>query len=118
MTLTTRAVRLWAPRALGLALCLLPAVLALDAFEAARPFGEAAIDFLIHLAPAGLVLAVVALSWRREWIGGVGFVALAVAYALMADFRLDWVLVISGPLLLLGGLLLWNWRDRSELRTA
>ena len=118
MAMSMRGLRLWAPRVLGLAHCVLIAVFALDAFEPAKPFRQAAIEFLIHLTPAVLVLAVVALSWRREWIGGGGFVALALAYALMVDFRLDWMLVISGPLLLAGALSLWNWRDRSELRAA
>jgi len=32
-------------------------------------------------------------------------------------FRLDWMLAISGPLLAVGVLYLWSWRDRPRVAT-
>jgi hypothetical protein len=109
---------LWAPRVLGLALGVFLGLFALDAFAPGKPVGRAVLDFVIHLAPSGLVLAVVALSWRWEWIGGVAFIGLAVAYALMVNFRPDWVLVISGPLFVVGLLFLWAWRHHQAIHAA
>ena len=86
------------------------ALFALDAWDPAKPVATRATDLLIHLLPSALVLAVVALSWRREWIGAVAFVGLAIAYAVMVDFRVDWIVVISGPLLVAGLLYLWSSR--------
>jgi hypothetical protein len=118
MTTTYPRLMLWTPRLLGIAFSLFLGLFALDAFAPGQPLGQALIAFAIHLVPSALVLAIVALSWRWEWIGGVGFVALAVAYALMVRFRLQWVMAISGPLLVLGVLFLWSWRNHHDVHTA
>jgi hypothetical protein len=85
---------------------------ALDAFEPGKSFVSALADFAVHLAPAVIVLAIVAMSWRRPWIGGAAFMLLAAAYAVMARSRPDWILVISGPLLIVAMLFLWSWRHQ------
>jgi len=58
------------------------------------------------------------LAWHRPWVGGVSFVLLAAAYALTARYRIDWIVAISGPLLIVGVLYLWSGGteilDRSE----
>ena len=36
--------------------------------------------FLIHLIPTGIVLVALAVSWRWEWVGGILFIALGMAY--------------------------------------
>jgi hypothetical protein len=100
---------------LGITLGLFLSVFALDAFSPGKPLGRASVDFVIHLAPSALVLAIVALSWRRAWIGGFAFLALAVAYALGVGFRLDWVMWIAGPLFLVGVVFLWSWRHHHGL---
>ncbi len=115
MTTTSAGVLLWAPRVLGVLVCIFLSLFALDAFKDGKPVVQAVLDFVIHLAPAALVLAIVAAAWRREWIGGIGFVGLAVAYATIAASRLDWILVISGPLFSVGLLFLWSWRHHREL---
>ena len=101
---------LWSPRILGILVGFFLSLFAWDAFETGKPLARALTDFAIHLAPAAVVLAIVALSWRRPWIGGVAFVLLAAVYALGVSFRLDWILAISGPLLTAGVLFLWSWR--------
>ena len=72
---------LWVPRLLALAVSLFAGVFSLDAFGNGTPFLQALPDFLIHLVPAAIVVAVVALAWRREWIGAVIFTILSAAYA-------------------------------------
>jgi hypothetical protein len=62
---------------------------------------------LIHLAPAMLLLVVVATAWRWEWIGAAAFIGLAVLYAASAR-RWDWILVISGPMAVVGLLYLFG----------
>ena len=48
------------------------------------------------------------MSWRWQWMSALGFIGLAALYAARVG-RLDWVLLISGPLLLVGLLFLWSW---------
>jgi hypothetical protein len=104
----------WAPRILGIAASLFLALFALDTFGGDRPFVPALGDFLIHLLPAALVLTVVAIAWRRAWIGAIAFVALAIGYGFMAQTRPDWVLAISGPLFLVGLLFFASWLKGSN----
>lgn len=68
------------------------------------------------LTPTLALLGVVALSWRREWVGAVVFVGLAVAYAYLARRHPTWVLGISAPLLVVGLLFLGSWGHHRRLR--
>jgi hypothetical protein len=106
---------LWSSRILGIAVSVFLSLFALDAFEPGLPLARALPGFAIHLLPAAVILMIVALSWHRPWIGGVAFVLLAAAYAMTVNFRLDWVLAISGPLLIAGVLFLWSWRHQRQL---
>ena len=101
---------LWIARGLAFFLSLFLALFALDELQPEKPVGQTVIDVVVHLWPTALVLAVVAASWRRQWVGAIAFVALAVGYAAMVRFRIDWTLAISGPLLTIGLLYLWSWQ--------
>jgi hypothetical protein len=103
---------LWAPRLLAFAVSLFLSVFALDAFGGGTPFLQAFPDFLIHLVPAAIVIAVVALAWQREWIGALTFTAAAVAYAVAAREHPSWIAAISGPFLVTAALYGWGWMHR------
>ena len=105
VTTADRALR-WLPRVLGLLAALYLAVFALDAFGEGQPAGQALAGFALHLLPAVALLALVALAWRRAWVGALGFLALAAGYAVAARGRPDWILAVSGPLALVGVLYL------------
>jgi len=109
---------LWSPRILGVGVSLFVGLFALDAFSEGKSFIQALPDFIIHLLPAMLLLAVVAVSWRLPWLGGMLFIACAVAYAAVAYRRLDWIAVISGPLTLVGVLFLASWIHGRRLGAA
>jgi hypothetical protein len=116
MTKTFTTLLLWTPRVLGIALSLFIGMFALDAFSENKPLGGALVDFTIHLIPAFVLLAVVLLSWHWPWIGGLTFIALAVVYAItMSRGRVDWMLVIGGPLFVVGALFLWSWYDHGRV---
>ena len=117
MMSTLERLLVWAPRVLGIGACMFIGLFALDAFTENSSRWSAAGSFAMHLVPALLLLALVVLAWRWEWVGGVGFISLAIVYATIARSRLDWVLVIAGPLFVVGALFLWSWRVR-QLRRA
>ena len=117
MTTTSGRLLLWSPRILGILVSLFIGMFALDAFSPGTSFVEALPDFLVHLIPAFVLIALVAMSWRWTWIGGVAFIGLAIFYALtMSRGRIDWMLVISGPLAIVGALYLWNWFHHSSVK--
>lgn len=109
MTNTLERLILWGPRISGMLIAVFLSLFALDAFNG-RPFLEALPAFAIHLIPSFLVLGVVAMAWQFEWIGAIGFVTLAVIYAVRVHGRIDWIAVISGPLILVGVLFFVSWR--------
>ena len=101
----------WAPRLGGLAMAVFLALFALDAVNG-QSWTQTVVEIAIHLFPSLLVLALVAVGWKFEWVGAIGFSALAFLYAAMVRGRLDWISVISTPLLLVGLLFCASWRAR------
>ena len=59
---------------------------------------------MIHLIPAAIVLAAVAMSWRWGWVGALVFLSLGAFYIATAWGRVHWSahLLIAGPMFLLG----------------
>jgi hypothetical protein len=106
----------WTPRILGVALALFLSVFALDAVN------EGVLAVLMHLLPAALVLLVLALSWRHDLIGALGFLALGVLYILWTGARMRWTVyaAIAGPLFVMSGLFLaaWLWKRRGPAVTT
>lgn len=102
----------WAPRVLGILFAAFISLFALDVFGEGYSFWETALALLVHLIPTGILLVVLALSWRWEWVGGILFPALAILYLAFSRGRLHWsaYAVISGPLFLEGALFLLSWR--------
>jgi hypothetical protein len=118
MTTILRRLLLWSPRILGILVSLFIGLFALDAFGRGKSFVQALPDFVLHLIPAFMLLALVGASWRREWIGGA-FIGLAVLYAMTtARDHLDWMLLISGPLVVVGALFVWSWLRHAELHAS
>ncbi len=117
MTRTTATLLLWIPRIAGILLAALLGIFALDAFDG-RSFVEGLPAFAIHLIPSYVVLVVVAIAWRFEWIGTVAFLGLAVLYAVMVRWRMDWVAIISGSLIVVGVLFLVSWHYHGVLHAA
>lgn len=74
----------------------------------------------MHLVPTIAALVVLAIAWRWKWVGGILFIALGLFYIILAGSRVDWsaVLLIAGPLFLVGVLFLLNWRYREEIRAG
>ena len=109
----------WAPRILCILFAVFVSLFALDVFGEGYGFWGTILALLIHLIPTGVILIVLAISWRWEWVGGILFIALGVLYMVMFRGRAHWsaYLVISGPLFLVGVLFLINWLYRAELRT-
>lgn len=110
----------WTPRVLCILFAAFISIFAADVFSEARGFWQTALALLMHLIPTLLIIAVLVVSWRREWIGGVLFIALGVLYIVWAWNRpfAKWYvfLLIAGPPILAGVLFLLNWRHRVGLR--
>lgn len=91
---------------------------ALDVFEEGKAFWETSSDLLVHLIPSFLLVAFLAISWRREWIAGSIFILSGAAYMIMNLDHKQWILAISGPLFLIGTLFLLDWNRRKSKDTT
>lgn len=118
MKLASSQVLFWTPRALGALLGLFVGVFALDVFTQGRSAAETFLAFLIHLIPAAIVFAALAIAWRWELTGGILFLGLAFLYVAMTGGTQHWAayLVLAGVPALVGILFLLDWRHRAGLK--
>ena len=109
----------WTPRILCILFAIFLSLFALDVFSEGYGLGETILALLIHLVPVYIVVIVLVIAWRWEWVGAILFIALALFYLDWSRGRFHWsaYLVISGPLVLVGILFLFNWIYRARLRT-
>jgi len=110
------------PRTLALLYALLIGLFALEVFGQGTDFWTTMGAFAIHLIPAAFLGAVLAVAWRNELLGGVLYVALALAYLVVTggQMRVSAFLLIPGALMLLGVLFLasWRWGNASRRQLA
>lgn len=114
----TKHVLFWLPRVLGILFAIFLSLFAFDIFNQGYGVRETVQGLLIHLIPVFIVVAVLVLTWRRQWIGALLFPTLALSYPVLTQGRQHWsvYLVISGPLVLLGVLFILNWIYREQLQ--
>lgn len=112
----TKRLLFWSPRVLAILFALFLSLFAVDVFGEGYGFWGTALALSMHLIPTGVILVVLALSWRWEWVGALLFVYLGVHYLFMALPHADWIAVISGPLFLIGILFYLNWLYRKQIR--
>ena len=107
----------WTPRILSILYALFISVFALDVFGEGNGFWGTALALVIHLIPTFLLVAILLLSWRREWIGGIVYLVLAFAYVVFTWGRFPWptYAVIAGPLMVTSGFFLFDWFHREGL---
>ncbi|UMX48231.1 MAG: hypothetical protein L7H18_01665 [Candidatus Nealsonbacteria bacterium DGGOD1a] len=112
----------WAPRILSIMFVLFLALFSLDVFEPGKSFAEVAAGLLVHNIPVLLLAAVVAISWKREIVGGITFILAGIFYIVMVMvgalkngfewYMASWFLTISAPAFLIGALFLWGWHRK------
>jgi hypothetical protein len=108
----------WSPRVLCITFALFVSLFALDVFSEGLGVMKTLLALSIHLIPTAFIVVVLAVSWRWEWVGGILFVAIAILYMIGARHHPSWVVLISGPLFLVGALFLLNWLRRGEIRAT
>jgi hypothetical protein len=108
MKQSVRKVLYWSPRILGILIAIFVSIFALDVFGEGYSFWETIAALAMHLIPTLVILVVLGIAWRWEWIGGFLFVALGVLYITLfwEPSNLPAYLLISGPLFLDGILFL------------
>jgi len=123
MSEISRRTLYWTPRALCVAYAIFLGMFSLDVFNEARGFWPTLQALAMHLIPAGIVVAILVVAWRWEWIGTVLLGAAAMYYTirtlhnvnLSEAVKLNWITVIAGPGFVIAALFLANSMKRAEL---
>jgi hypothetical protein len=102
----------WAPRILAALYAAFLSLFAFDVFGQYAGLRQTAIAFTIHLIPAGIVLALFALSFWWARISGISFLLAGLAYAAIVGLHPSWIAVIAGPLFVIGMLFLLTGGDQ------
>ena len=104
----------WAAYIFGFAFAIFISFFAMDVFTAHNDFLHTVSALFKHLIPTFLIIIILLLSWRREWIGGTAFSILGFLYIIIAWGRFAWgaYAMISGPLFILGFLFFLGWHYR------
>jgi hypothetical protein len=109
-TIANRAL-FWIPRALSIAFIAFVSLFA---------------ALIMHLIPSFILLAVLILAWRWEWIGAALFAVAGLLYVwwvvtmsrpVSPAMRVSWIVTIAFPAFLIAGLWLANWLKRSKPRS-
>jgi hypothetical protein len=123
MSELSRRTLYWTPRALCIAYALFLAVFSLNVFSEGRGFWQTLLALAIHNIPSALIVAILVIAWRREWIGTVLFAAAGLSYVMWAMQHRNWsgelklisILTIAGPVFFMAALFLVNWLKRAQL---
>jgi len=101
----------WLPRILMIVFILFISMFAFDSFDGDESLIRKIGGFLIHLIPTFILIALLVVSWKWEWIGGIAFFALGIFYIVWAwgRFQLSVYFMIAGPLFVISILFFLNW---------
>jgi hypothetical protein len=119
MNRITKQTLFWFPRVLCILFALFTSIFALDVFSEHSGIWNILVALVMHLIPTFIIVIVLIISWRWEWIGAIIFIILSLFYVVWTwgRFPLVTYLTIAGPLFLIGVLFLLNWVYKSELKT-
>ena len=118
---------IWSPRVLSIAFIAFLSLFAMDVLEEHLGFWPTVEALAIHLIPCFILVAVLILAWRREWIGALLYGAAGALYAIWTlsgpravpiSTRLVWIVVIAGPAFLVAALFLLSWRRHEQLHSV
>jgi hypothetical protein len=113
---TTDKLLYWSPRVIGILAILFVSIFALDAFDSHHTVGEQILAFLIHLIPSFVLLLVLLVAWKWEFVGGIIFAAIGLGMSPLIFMHnyvvnhfsiaqcISVIVLINLPFVLVGGL--------------
>lgn len=115
----------WLPRILCILAILFISMFALDAFDPELNFWRQIGDFLLHMIPSFVLIIVLIIAWKREFIGGILFTIIGVAFTPFIYFHnynmnqsvwlsLLIILLITMPFVLVGILFMVSHRMKKR----
>ena len=105
----------WTPRIICILAILFISVFAIDAFGPEKTLWQQFGDFLLHLVPSFVLIAVLIVAWKWEYIGGIIFIIIGFGLSIFvfilnynrthsAGTSLGEILIITFPFVVVGAL--------------
>ena len=93
----------WLPRILGVGFIVFISLFAMDAFGGNQTPTQMVLGFFIHMIPTFLLIIILLIAWKVEWVGGIFFIAIGLFYCLFAQGQ-HWsaYCLVAGPPILIG----------------
>ena len=118
----------WIPRILAIIFILFLTMFSLDVFGNNYGFWQTILGLFMHNIPTLILVIVLVISWKYEWVGGVGFILAGLLYIIFILtnvmktgfewYYLLWALQISGIAFLIGILFLISYFKSKKLKKA
>ncbi len=120
----------WAPRIICILAILFISMFSLDAFGSNKSLGEQLLDWVMHMLPSFVFIALLILAWYKEFVGGIIFISLSVLFSVFVflinfnrnqfslAFSLLVTLVIGLPFVLVGVLFLLNHSVKKKIKQS
>jgi len=106
----------WTPRISSIIFILFLAMFSLDIFDMKLGFWGTMLGLFMHNIPVFILLIVLLISWKYEWVGGVVFILAGLLYIILILrnpsfewYMLSWAVQIAGPAFFIGYLFFVNW---------
>ncbi|MFC1686266.1 hypothetical protein ACFLZZ_04585 [Nanoarchaeota archaeon] len=99
----------WTPRVLMILFIGFLSLFALDVFGE-YAFPEVLVALFMHLLPTFALIALLALAWKKEYLGGIAILLLGVVFTLFFNTYREIIsfILISLPVFIVGGMFLWH----------
>lgn len=114
----------WTPRILSIVFLLFMALMSLDVFDENLGFWGTILGLFMHNIPALVLLGILIIAWKREIVGGVGFIVAGLLYSGLVIkemvstgfewYYLTWMIQISGIAFFIGALFLVGWSKKKN----
>lgn len=106
----------WCPRILSILFIAFLSLFSLDIFGMGLGFWGTILGLFMHNIPSIILLIVLLIAWKHEWVGGIAFILAGIFYIIMLLrnpsfewYMLSWSVQIAGPAFLVGVLFFVGW---------
>jgi len=113
----------WTPRILSILFILFLSMFALDIFDINLGFWGTIVGLFMHLIPSFILIILLVVAWKYEWVGGIAFILAGILYIILLLinpqlewYMLSWSLIIAGPAFIVGILWILNWKNKKKLK--
>jgi len=83
----------------------------LDVFDPKYTLGEQLLAFLIHNIPTWILIVLLVIAWKWEFVGGIKFILISLVMIMIFTRFLTtnyYSIIVSGPFMIVGGLFMWH----------